>query len=117
MTKDEVLTQLTDKKISSQQAYKMLYPKYKERKPRRASFVKLSLNIPESKGINIFLKVLFALPIPIFIIKMVMRRRLKEKISDQVPLTPSELIDLISIKGVKVNVLTKTNEKIKIYTI
>jgi len=37
MTKDEVLTQLNRKEISSKQAYRMLYKPVKERKPRRVA--------------------------------------------------------------------------------
>ncbi|HOI85831.1 MAG TPA: hypothetical protein PLP48_07105 [Acholeplasmataceae bacterium] len=117
MSKDEVLTQLNRKEISSRQAYRMLYKPVKERKPRRASFVKLSIHVPESAGVNIFLKILFLLPIPIFLIKWIIRKRTDQVISDQFQLTTGELIDLISIKGVLVNVITKTNERIKIKTI
>lgn len=117
MSKDEVLTQLNRKEISPRQAYRILYKPVKERKPRRASFVKLSIHVPDSVGVNVFLKILFFLPIPIFLIKWIIRKRTDQVISDQFQLTTGELIELVSIKGVLVNVMTKTHERIKIRTI
>jgi len=117
MVKDEVLTQLNQKQISTKKAYQLLYPKIKMRKPRRASFVKLKIHVPDSRAVNIFLKILLLLPIPIFIIKWVIRKRTDKVISDQFQITTGELIHLISVKGVKIDVDTHTNERILIKTI
>jgi hypothetical protein len=117
MTKHEVLTQLNQKELKPKKAYRMLYPKTKERKPRRASFVKVSINVPDSRGVNIFLKILLLLPIPIFIIKWVVKKRANVQIGDQMNMTPKELIDLISFRGVKVDIKTATHERVLIKTI
>ncbi|HAX02834.1 MAG: hypothetical protein A2Y45_05330 [Tenericutes bacterium GWC2_34_14] len=117
MTKDEVLTQLNQKELKPKKAYQMLYPKVKIRKPRRASFVKLSISVPESRGVTIFLKILFLLPIPMFIIKWIAKRKADQVVSEQMNLTTGELIDLISIRGVKVDIKTATKERILIKTI
>lgn len=117
MTKDEVLTQTNRQELHPKEAYKMLYPKLKERKPRRSSFVRISIKVPDSKGVSVFLGVLLLLPIPIFIIKWVLKKRANKVISDQFQLTPLELIELVSIKGVKVDIKSNTNERVLIKTI
>ena len=117
MTKDEVLTQTNQREIHPKKAYKMLYPKQKVRKPRRASFVKVNIRVPESKAVTIFLGIILLLPIPLFIIKWVLRKRSNEVISDQFQMTTSELIDLISIRGVRVDIKSKSNERVLIKTI
>ncbi len=118
MTKYEVLNQLNQKQIERKEAYKMLYQTPKERKPRRAHFVKIKIRIPESRGVTILLKVLFALPIHIGLVKLFLpKRKLSEPISEEFDISPLDLIDLIAIKGVKVDIQTKTNERIYIKTI
>lgn len=117
MTKDEVLTQTSLKELNPKQAYNILYKKPKERKPRRASFVKVHIRVPDSKGINIFLNIILLLPLPIFLIKWIIGRRGDQVINDQFQLTASELIELISIKGVRVDVKTHTRERVLIKTI
>ena len=117
MTKDEVFTQLNQNEIITKQAYQLLYPKQKQRKPRRASFVKMSIRVPDEKGVNIFLSILFLLPIPIFIIKWVVKKRANIQIGDQMNMSPKELIDLISMRGVRVDIKTATRERILIKTI
>lgn len=117
MTKDEVLTQTNLKQIHPRKAYQMLYPKQKVRKPRRASFVKVNIKVPESKAVTIFLGIILLLPIPIFMIKWILKKRSNEVVSEQFQMTTGELIELISIKGVRVDVRSKTNERVLIKTI
>ncbi|MDY0294786.1 MAG: hypothetical protein RBQ71_03160 [Acholeplasmataceae bacterium] len=117
MTKDEVLTQTSQKELNPKQAYNLLYKNQKERKPRRASFVKVRIHVPESRGVNIFLSVILLLPLPIFLIKWIIGRRGNQVINDQFQLTANELIELISIKGVKVDVKSHTHERVLIKTI
>jgi hypothetical protein len=117
MTKNEVLNQLKEKSISKQQAYKLLYAKTKERKPRRASFVKLSVRIPEERWLSIILAILFFLPIPIFIFKIFIRGNRKLEISDQIEITAAELIRLISIRGASVSVRTHDQFRVNIKTL
>lgn len=117
MTKYEVLHQIESKKLSPKKAYEMIYKKPKERKPRRASFIKASIRIPDQKGVNLLLSVLLILPLPIFIIRWVMKKRQNIKISDDLEIGANELISLIAVKGVKILVTTKTRERISLRTI
>lgn len=117
MTKYEVLHQIESKELSPKKAYDMIYKKPKERKPRRASFIKASIRIPDQKGVNLLLSVLLILPIPIFIIRWVMKRREHIRISDDIEIGANELINLIAVKGVKIFVTTKTKERISLRTI
>jgi hypothetical protein len=119
MTKYEVLTKLEKKELNKKKAYQLLYNPYKERKPQRAGFVKIKVRVPDEKAANMLLGIILILPLPIFLIKWILLKRFKnqEQISEQFPMSPSELIDLISMKGVKVNISTKTNERILIKTI
>jgi hypothetical protein len=119
MTKYEVLTKLQDKEINKKKAYRLLYKPYKERKPKRAGFVKIKVRVPDEKAANILLGIILFLPLPIFLIKWILLKRFKnqEHISEQFPMAPGELIDLISMRGVRVNINTKTKERILIKTI
>lgn len=118
MTKYEVLNQLNKKELKPRMAYKLLFNKPKIQKAHRAGFVKLRIWIPESKGVSIFLGILFFLPVPLFIIKWVINRRInQENISDKIPLTPKQIVQMISVRGVKLNVQTNENVKILLKTI
>jgi len=117
MTKNEVLNQLNQKKISKKEAYKQLYGKEKTLKPRRASFVKLSIRIPEEKWITFFLSILFFLPIPIFIFRLFIKGNRRLEISESVDISAEELIRLISIRGTSVSVRTHDHLKVNIRTI
>lgn len=117
MKKYEVLTKLSNHEIKTKEAYNLLYKEITERKPRKASFVKMKIIIPDEKKVTLFLAILFALPIPIFILKLVMSRKMKEEISDQFPITYKDAFDLIAVKGVKLKVNTKSKEQILIKTI
>ncbi|MBN2268278.1 MAG: hypothetical protein V3569_03450 [Acholeplasmataceae bacterium] len=117
MTQYEVLNQLEQKKIHLKKAYQMLYKKQKERKPRRAHFVKMSISIPEEKGVNAFLKILLFLPIPLWIVKLVLKKRGNQKLSDEIPITFKEMLDLMMIRGSRVDVKTQDQVKVLIKTI
>jgi hypothetical protein len=117
MTKYEVLNQLNQKQMSTKEAYDLLYKEEKTRKPRRARFVKVKISVPDSKGASLFLALVLAFPIPIGIIKWAISKKANQQISEQFQMTPMELIELISIRGVKVNVVSKNNEKVFVKTI
>ncbi|MBU1141991.1 MAG: hypothetical protein KKG64_05650 [Firmicutes bacterium] len=120
MTKYEVLNQLDNQEIKSDEAYRLLYSTTKERKPRRAGFVKIRIKIPESKGATIFLSILLFVPIPLFLVKLFIPRRFKqidENVSDKIPISPQELIKLSSLKGVKIDVKSSDGVKVLIQTI
>jgi uncharacterized protein YneF (UPF0154 family) len=118
MTKYEVLNQLNKKELKPKAAYKLLFNEQKIQRAHQAGFVKLKIWIPENKGVSIFLGILFFLPIPLFIIRWVINRRInQEQISEQIPLTPKEIVQMISVRGAKLNVQTKDNVKISLKTI
>lgn len=66
MNYDKVLTKLENQDLTPELAYKELYNKKRQKPGKRASFVKLNITVPnEGKGLNTFLRILFALPIPL----------------------------------------------------
>jgi hypothetical protein len=115
MEKNQVLDQLNKKEISKKQAYKLLYEEPKQRKPKKAHFVKLRVTVPEEKGANIFLAIILLLPIPIFLVKLFIKRRQTVKILDT-DISIKELIEMISIKGVSLNVKTHDGNRVFIKT-
>jgi len=116
LTKNEVLAQLSNKEISKKEAYKLLYGETKQRKPRRAHFLKVKIRVPEEGPANIFLGLILFFPIPMFLVRMVLRRFVKDEVTEQFQMSKAELIRLVSIRGVKIKVNTHTNEKIYVRT-
>ncbi|MBU1144311.1 MAG: hypothetical protein KJ971_00455 [Firmicutes bacterium] len=113
---NNVLFQLRENEISPKEAYKELYPKGTKTKMRRAHFVKLKIRIPEEKGVNRFLGVLFLLPLPLFLVKFGLRLA-KNIDEDTLPMPKDELLRMISYRGIKLSVNAKSGEKIIIKTI
>ena len=78
-----------------------------ERKPKRASFIVIRIRIPDSQGATLLLRFLLFLPIPIFLARLFIPKKFIEKdeaLNDQIPVTPKELMELIAVKGIKVDV-------------
>ena len=77
MKYDKVLRQIENQELTSQEAYNLLYPEVptKKVKPgKRAHFIKMRITIPEEgKGLNTFLRILFAIPIPMIFARMGLR--------------------------------------------
>jgi len=74
MNYTSVLEKLENNEITPELAYKSLYKDKKVKPGKRAFFVKLRINVPnEGKKINTFLKVLFAIPIPIMFARLGLR--------------------------------------------
>lgn len=117
MTKNEVLNKLSKKEIDCKEAYEMLYPNIKHVKARKAHFVKLSVRVPDSNAANFFIRLLFLLPIPIWLVKMILRRRLNQHVTNDIPISFNDLISLASIKGTHVKVIASDNTKVLIKTI
>lgn len=70
MKKNKALVKLFRNKIDIDKAYNTLYPFVKQKKSR---FVKIKIKVPESRGRNMLLKVLFLVPIPVGLLKLFMR--------------------------------------------
>lgn len=104
MKKFEVLDQLEQKSLSVKDAYNLMYGY--QFKLKKAHFVKLRIKIEESKGVSTLLRIIFLFPIPIFMIKWALKLALKNSKGhiDKVPLTVGEISELISYRGLLVNV-------------
>lgn len=112
---NETLNQLSQGMIPTRTAYKELFGTPKVPRMRKAHFVKLQIRIPEEKGVNRFLAFLFLFPIPLFIVKMIIRRATKE--TEEIPLSKDQIMSLIGYRGVLVEVTSHEGEKIIIKTL
>lgn len=72
---DTVLTRIQNGELNPQEAYELLYPEPKISKVgKRAHFIKMKIHVAdEGKGINTFLRILFALPIPMIFARFGLR--------------------------------------------
>ena len=69
-----ILRKIEDNEITAYDAYNKLYPVEKNKIGKRAFFVKINIKIPnEGKSLNAFLRILFAIPIPIIFVKIILR--------------------------------------------
>ena len=74
MKNKNILKDIEDGKITAQEGLDKLYPKKKVKYGKRASFIKLKVQVPEEgKGVNTFLRILFALPIPMIFARLGLR--------------------------------------------
>lgn len=73
----EVLEKLQNNEVTVDEAMKEMYPVNDKKEPKpgkRAHFIKFKIHVPdEGKGINTFLKILFAIPIPMIFARMGLR--------------------------------------------
>lgn len=113
------LARLQENKISPEVAYKKLYKKKRNKMPftRRAHFIKLKIKVPGEKGVNTLLRVLFFFPLPIFLVRFFMSFVKEDGFGDEMPFTKGELVNMISSKGIRINVNAKSGEKVIIKTI
>ena len=77
MNYKKVLQKIKDGEMTSKEALNILYQEKKSKTTKmgkRATFIKMNINVPdEGKGVNTFLKILFALPIPMIFARMGIR--------------------------------------------
>ncbi len=115
----DTLTKLAGNEISTKKAYREIYNHEKRKKIRftnRAHFIKLQIHVPGEKGVNKFFKILFFLPFPIFLARPFLRFA-KWDSEGNIPLSKTDLYNLISAKGINVVVNSKSGEKVYIKTI
>ncbi len=123
MKKFEVLNELKEKKISVDKAYNLIYNHQDAKvKLRRAHFIKLKFDIKDERFANGVLKVLFFLPIPMFVVRFALRlgmKKGKRKIKglENVPLSQEQIVELVSCKGILVDIDAHDDAKIFIKTI
>lgn len=119
----EALEKLEKQELTPEDAYQTLFEQdEKIKKPqmfRKAHLVKMKITIPEQKGVNTLLRVLFFIPFPLFLVRIAMGFVKIDKYVDKVdlPLTKSEIYRLISYRGIKVHVNANSGERILIKTI
>src|SRR5690606_10624488 len=107
---------LSYKEISKKEAYKLLYNEPKVRKPRRAHFLKVKVRVPDEGPANFFLGLILFFPIPMFIVRMVMRRFIKEEVTEQCKMPKGKLMGWVSMEGVKKKEKKHTKEEIDVRT-
>ncbi len=115
MKRIEILNKLGNRELSKKEVYRSLYPK--PRKPRRAHFVKLKITIPDEKGVSRLLSVLFFLPAPMFLVRWIMRRAVKQEYLKQSGMSKADIMKLVSMAGVRVFVHAKDGTRVAIKTI
>lgn len=107
-----ILRKVENKTLSPQRAYREIYyPKQRLTFTNRAHFVKLKIHMGQEKGVNIFLKLLFMIPFPIIIVKMILRF-LKRNITNDI--TNKDLSDLLDAKGSNISINAASGEQIGI---
>jgi hypothetical protein len=113
---NQALLRLEAKEINKREAYRELFPEAgAARGPKKAHFITLRIRIPEERGVNLLLGFLFALPIPLALAKMILKRvNLGE---DTLPLEKEELLRLVAVRGLKVDIRTKDGVRVFIKTI
>ncbi len=115
-----VLTELKNNEISSKEAYKKLFKNKNKKQMQvfsRAHFIKFKIIIPEKKGVSKLLSLIFLIPFPIIFLKIILSLVKMDKYNDDIPLDKREIMDLISHKGIKINVKSHSGEKVLIKTI
>jgi len=113
MNKYKVLNKLKNKNYDIEQVYSKLYPASKRRKSR---YIKMKMVIPDSKGVTTLLKVIFAFPIPVWLLKKMMRNN-NQLISDEFPIKINDLLSTGLAKGMFIKVNSVDGAKITIKAI
>jgi hypothetical protein len=118
---NQVLNQLVEGGITPREAYRTLYRVEKTPRIRRAHFIKLRITIPDDMKVTRLLNFLFWLPMPMFMVRVALRfAKIEDKLDkgdDGFQLSRKEIMNLITIRGILINVNAKSGEKIYIRTI
>lgn len=111
---DDVLKDLEDQKISSKKAYKYLYKQGQRLSfTNHAHFLKLNITLIDEPGVNKFLKVLFFIPLPLFIARFAL---LFIRDFQYDGFSKEDIKRVINTKGIKINVYPQSGEQIEIIT-
>ncbi len=114
LSEDQILYKIANNEISAKKGYKYLY--HNENRiqlTNKAHFVKLSIQVPNEEGTNKFLKILFALPIPLGIVRFGLKF-INTNISEDISL--DEIKELINSKGIQITVDAASGEHVVIKT-
>jgi VanZ family protein len=109
----EVLKRIENDDISLNKAYKKIYHHDKKTLSftDHAHFCKISIQIPNEPGVTKFLKVLFFIPFPLFLVRFALIF-VKDRINDQ--FTKEDILQIIHSKGIKIAVNAASGEIVKI---
>lgn len=105
MNSNQVIEKVYNNELSANDAYTKLYPSNAlTPKLKKAHFVKLRIRVPdEGKGVNTFLKILFAIPLPLIFAKIGLRIAKKHVDSDEIDFDQIKHL-LTYAKGTVINV-------------
>jgi hypothetical protein len=112
---NEVLNQLYQKNITPKEAYKQLFDHPKMPHRRRAHWVKIRIVVPDDRKATRWMAFLFGLPIPLFLARIGLRFAKLDK--EDIPFDQKQMMDLISTKGILVNVTSQDGTIVFIKTI
>lgn len=110
MNYQSVLQKLENEDLTPELAYKELYPEKNIKPGKRASFIKLRVHVPEEgKGLNTFLRILFAFPIPLVFARWGLRIASKHtNIEDEQDFDVNEILKFLKYsRGTRVSVDSK----------
>lgn len=113
---NQTLLKLSSGQLTKKQAYHELYPRQKIIRKRKAHFVKIKIIIPDEAGVSRFLAFLFFLPIPLLFAKIAVKK-MKNSESYGISISNEELLNLVSVRGIKIEVQSNSGEKIYIKTL
>ena len=85
-------------------------------KIKQAWFLFLRIKIKDEPWVSLFLKLLFLLPVPLIIPKVIIQI-LPDKIFKDIPFAKADLKQLIGAKGILVDIKTKDGDHILIKSI
>ncbi|MDD3126701.1 MAG: hypothetical protein WC479_03895 [Candidatus Izemoplasmatales bacterium] len=115
---NEPLNQLSQGLISPKEAYRQLFgdcPKQKVNKPKKAHFIKIRVVIPNETGVTRFLAFLLLMPVPIFLAKIILRKVQLDP--TEMGISKTDLMQMVSTRGILINVTAKDGVKIYIKTL
>lgn len=114
---NQLLVECSQNMRSPKATYRSLYESDKPRRRRRAHFIKIRIRIPDEPKVTNFLRFLFLLPTPILFARIILRFVKLDEQNQSIPLSKKEMIDLISVKGVSVEVFARDGVVVHIKTI
>ena len=115
MKKYEILDKLSKNQISSKEAYKKLYQS--KRRVKKARFVLIRISINDAVIKSLLLSILFFLPFPIVIFKIIIKIVSRSKKVDFGTDNVMDILNAISLKHIKVELKSHEGINVRIKTI
>jgi len=108
-----ILNQIANQTINPKQGYRLIYHQKQEVIPMtyRSHFVRFRIHIPDHPSASRLLKVLLFLPLPLVIVKFVIRF-IKQPFDNEI--SKADLLQCISRKGIQIDIRPSSGERIKI---